>query len=125
MPADDLLVNTDHVRVEQILRNLLHNAFKFTENGYVELGFATSINDIILYVKDTGIGIPLTKQNLIFDSFVKLEENTSKGKGDGVGLGLSICWRLTQLLGGKLWVVSDLHEGSTFYFSLPMNGYSK
>jgi signal transduction histidine kinase len=122
IPAEDLVISTDAVRVEQVLRNLLHNAFKFTEKGSIELGYASSVNDLILYVRDTGIGIPLAKQNIIFDSFVKLEENTHKTNGNnGVGLGLSICWRLTQLLGGKLWVVSEVNEGSTFYFSLPQH----
>jgi ligand-binding sensor domain-containing protein/signal transduction histidine kinase len=127
IPADDLIITTDKVRVEQILRNLLHNAFKFTEKGSIELGYASSVNDLIFYVRDTGIGIPLAKQNIIFDSFVKLEENTQKTVGNnGVGLGLSICWRLSHILGGKLWVTSEVNEGSTFYFSLPqVNGEDK
>lgn len=121
LPGEDLIISTDAMRVEQILRNLLHNAFKFTEKGSIELGCASSVNDIILYVRDTGIGIPLAKQNIIFDSFVQLEENTHKSNGNGVGLGLSICWRLTHLLGGKLWVISEVNEGSTFYLSLPLS----
>jgi ligand-binding sensor domain-containing protein/signal transduction histidine kinase len=122
IPANDMIIYTDAIRIEQIIKNLLHNAFKFTDNGSVELGYATSVNDLIIYVKDTGIGIPLAKQHIIFDSFVKLEENTHKTDGTGVGLGLSICWKLAQILDGKLWVISDVNEGSTFYLSFPING---
>lgn len=117
--TEPIITVTDKVKLEQIIRNLLHNAFKFTESGSIELGCRISVLDLIIYVKDSGIGIPPDKIESIFDRFVKLQD--SKAKTDfGVGLGLAICSRLSEMLGGKIWVESTPYSGSTFYVSIPI-----
>ena len=118
-PAAKLITTTDPVRFEQIIRNLLYNAFKFTNEGSIELGYKITVMDIVFYVKDTGIGIPNDKLNTIFDRFVKLQDDTIKSD-IGVGLGLSICSKLVKMLNGTIWVESELNHGSTFFVSIPI-----
>jgi ligand-binding sensor domain-containing protein/signal transduction histidine kinase len=116
---NSLVAVTDKVRLGQIIRNLLHNAFKFTDKGYIELGYKITVLDIVIYVKDSGIGIPPEKINSIFDRFVKLQDENVKSDF-GVGLGLAICSKLIQMLGGKIWVESEPRQGSTFFISVPL-----
>ncbi|MCB0805744.1 MAG: PAS domain S-box protein [Bacteroidales bacterium] len=114
-------IHTDPNRIRQILSNLLGNALKFTKKGYIELGFnLRDPNQIIFYVKDTGIGIPEDKQDLIFERFGQVSEGRKNGGPQGTGLGLSISKKLAELLGGSLSVKSDSGKGSTFYLSLPV-----
>lgn len=109
---------TDSSKIQDVLANLLKNAFKFTSNGYIEFGLTTSDKHINFYVKDTGIGIPEEYHEKIFESFRQV--NTSLNKGfDGSGLGLSISKAYVELLGGKIHVESAPGKGSTFSFSLP------
>jgi len=120
LPLDDAKVNvkTDETRLKQILSNLISNAIKFTEKGFVEFGYNFEDNKIIFYVKDTGIGIDKKMQTPIFNRFTQASINTEKLYG-GTGLGLSISKACTELLGGKIWLKSKLNEGSTFYFTIP------
>lgn len=113
-------ISTDPLRFKQVIKNLVGNAIKFTEKGYVEIGYYIEQNDqkIIFFVKDTGIGLEDDKLSLIFERFRQAEESTTKEHG-GTGLGLTISRRLVEIMGGSMWVESILHEGSTFYFSLP------
>lgn len=114
----ELMLNSDRVRVRQVFINLLSNAFKFTDSGTIEFGyFFTEENDIVLYVKDTGIGISKEFHQAIFHRFRKLNENTGK-VFRGTGLGLAITQKLVEILGGKIWVESELGKGSAFYFTL-------
>lgn len=114
-----LTVNTDHFRIKQILNNLLTNAFKFTEKGEVEFGYnINENNDITLYVKDTGLGIPEEKQEIIFERFRQVDDSHTREFG-GTGLGLTIAKTLAEKLGGDMWLKSKLYEGSTFYFTIP------
>jgi len=116
---NDFCFITDPLRFKQILNNLLGNAIKFTEKGEVEIGYYFEGGDqIIFYVKDTGIGLAASKMKLIFERFRQVEESSTKEYG-GTGLGLTISRRLVELLGGNIWVESILREGSTFFFSLP------
>ncbi|MEZ5197334.1 MAG: PAS domain S-box protein [Bacteroidales bacterium] len=111
---------SDPLRFKQILNNLLSNALKFTDKGIVEFGYTIeNENEIRFFVKDTGIGLPPDKLDLIFERFRQAEESSTKEYG-GAGLGLTISKRLVELLGGKLWVESVYNEGSSFYFSLPI-----
>ncbi len=108
----------DDVRLSQVLYNLLGNALKFTSTGFVRFGYRHENGHLLFYVKDSGKGIPEDKQQLIFDRFRQVEESNTRQFG-GTGLGLSISKGLVELMGGKLWVISEENKGSTFYFTLP------
>lgn len=121
-PALPRFVNGDPVRIRQILINLVGNAVKFTENGYVLInvhGTPENENSIRLYfeVKDSGIGIPENKLQYIFDKFSQAEESTTRKFG-GTGLGLAICEKLTHLMHGSIGVTSKIGDGSTFHFNV-------
>ncbi len=131
--ADDVpdTISTDPKRLQQVLKNLLSNAFKFTEQGGVTLriGVVRQVLDdkreqegavpaIAFAVQDTGIGIPLDKQQIIFEAFQQADGTTSRKYG-GTGLGLSISREIAHLLGGKLQLVSQPGAGSTFTLYLP------
>ncbi|MCD9122031.1 response regulator [Cupriavidus sp. UGS-1] len=111
---------TDSVRLQQILRNLLSNAFKFTERGEVALSVTRDGEDGVRFaVRDTGIGIARDKQAIIFEAFQQADGTTSRRYG-GTGLGLSISRQLAQLLNGTLTVDSVPGSGSTFTLTLPL-----
>jgi PAS domain S-box-containing protein len=114
----------DPVRLRQIIHNLVGNAIKFTTRGEVivrvRLEYATTPNSLLHFeVSDTGIGIPISKLETIFDDFVQADGSTSRKYG-GTGLGLAISRRLVQLMGGKIWAGSREGQGSVFTFSLPV-----
>lgn len=118
---ESLLIKTDPFRLKQILTNLIDNAFKFTEIGSIEFGYQLqkSENYIEFYVKDTGIGIPKSKFDEIFQRFSKLETDKTR-LYRGTGLGLTITKNLVERLGGKIWLNSEINKGSIFYFNLPI-----
>ncbi|MGH9098844.1 MAG: ATP-binding protein, partial [Acidimicrobiales bacterium] len=126
--ADDVpsSVVTDQQRLEQVLKNLLSNACKFTEWGAVELRVQTTATPVAgerrlaFVVQDTGIGIARDKQQLIFDAFQQADGTTSRRYG-GTGLGLSISREIAHLLGGELHVESKVEQGSTFTLLLPLD----
>ncbi|WP_088894052.1 response regulator [Leptolyngbya ohadii] len=110
---------TDAKRVQQILKNLLSNAFKFTDQGSVTVQITPAANQQIAFaVTDTGIGIPADKQRIIFEAFQQADGTTSRKYG-GTGLGLSISLELAQLLGGSIVLVSQPGQGSIFTLYLP------
>jgi len=112
-------IYSDKNRIYQVLRNLIDNAFKFTQTGKIEFGFfASSEEALTLFVKDTGIGIEPDKEKVIFQSFRQAQEGTSR-KYDGSGLGLAIVSGILNRLGGEIWVDSTPGSGSTFYITLP------
>jgi two-component system sensor histidine kinase/response regulator len=122
LPPDvpDSLVG-DPTRLRQILLNLVGNAVKFTDRGEVALRAAVESRreqDLTLQfsVRDTGVGIPKAKQALIFESFTQVDGSMTRKYG-GTGLGLTICARLAQMMGGRIWVDSEPGHGSTFYFT--------
>lgn len=113
-------LETDRQRLEQILKNLLSNAFKFTENGGVRLSIAAVDADHVSFaVTDTGIGIGADQQNGVFEAFQQADGTISRRYG-GTGLGLSISRELARLLGGVISLESRLGKGSTFTFTAPL-----
>ena len=113
----DISIYSDPVRIKQILINLLRNALKFTETGVINFGVELYDENCCFFVKDTGIGIPLEEQNLIYDRFRQASNNTVEH--GGTGLGLTISKSLTEILGGKIWFVSHPEKGSQFNIELP------
>ncbi len=114
-----LTIESDPLKLKQILINLLNNALKFTDEGNVEVGYKFDKNQhIVFHVSDSGIGIPPEMHKKIFQRFFKLEQNGTKFL-EGTGLGLAIVKEFLDLLGGKIWLESEPNVGSTFYFSLP------
>jgi signal transduction histidine kinase/CheY-like chemotaxis protein/CHASE3 domain sensor protein len=114
-------LETDKMRLEQILKNLLSNALKFTQKGAVTLQVRPSVtrkNFIEFLVKDTGIGIPDDKHQLIFEAFQQADGSTRRKYG-GTGLGLSISRELSRLLGGEIWLESKPEEGAVFTVCIP------
>ncbi|MEJ2442666.1 MAG: EAL domain-containing protein [Exilibacterium sp.] len=114
-------VRGDAGRIRQVLLNLTGNAFKFTESGRVVLRLSVGEDGktLLFKVEDTGIGIPASAQQRIFEAFAQVDSSTTRRYG-GTGLGLAICYQLVQLMGGKLGVESKLGEGSVFWFTLPL-----
>lgn len=121
-----LVIKTDKMRVEQILKNLISNAIKFTSEGSVTLNVSKDPKDekqILFAVKDTGIGIPREKQYNIFEAFQQADGSTKRKYG-GTGLGLSISRELAKLLKGEITLKSAVNQGSTFTLRIPIIGSS-
>ncbi|NTW23842.1 MAG: PAS domain S-box protein, partial [Lentimicrobium sp.] len=114
----DLTIVTDIEKVYAVLTNLVKNAIKFTNSGFVELGCARNDNFLEFYVKDSGAGIQSDKLELIFERFRQGSEQLSRNY-EGAGLGLSISRAYVEMLGGRIWVESMAGIGSTFSFSIP------
>jgi len=112
-------VMADEGRVRQVLLNLLSNASKFTDAGEIGLGARSDDRELVVWVRDSGIGIASADQPRIFGEFEQVEHEESKQRG-GTGLGLSICRWLIQMHGGRMWVESTAGKGSVFYFALPL-----
>ena len=114
----------DPVRVRQVVTNLVGNAIKFTEQGEVSVHVAqnpenSGLGSLVIEVRDTGIGIPKDKQEAIFDKFTQADSSTTREYG-GTGLGLAICRRLSEKMGGRVWVESEEGQGSAFYFAVQL-----
>ncbi|MCG8484865.1 MAG: PAS domain S-box protein, partial [Clostridia bacterium] len=121
------VINTDPHRLKQVLSNLIENAMKYTKEGEINFGYKLLKNinvgektkKLQFYVRDTGIGIPSNKLNVIFDRFRQADDSHTRIFG-GTGLGLAISKNIAQLLGGDINVVSMENKGSVFYFTIPI-----
>lgn len=114
----------DPGRIRQVLTNLCDNAIKFTSVGSVTVKLewaplSADVFEVHLSVRDTGIGIPPEKQRAVFEAFSQADASTTRQYG-GTGLGLTICTRLVNLMGGRIWLESVPGVGSTFHFTLPL-----
>ncbi|MFW6101289.1 MAG: ATP-binding protein, partial [Bacteroidota bacterium] len=119
LPDQEHVVYTDDTRLAQVVSNLLDNAVKFTEKGSIHFGYQKNDPEhLIFYVKDTGIGIPEDKQDVIFKSFRRVNESMTR-TFEGAGLGLAITNKLVEKLGGEICLKSEEGKGSSFYFTLP------
>ena len=114
-------IEADERRVRQVLLNLISNAAKFTEDGYIRVAAEVESAEVVVSVADTGPGIAPDEIGEIFEPFTQVDASTTREHG-GTGLGLTISHSFVQLHGGRMWVESKLGEGSTFYFSLPLEG---
>ena len=120
LPTNNFNLIGDGARIEQILINLVSNAFKFTQTGCISIEVTAipggdTVN-VVFSVKDTGIGIPSYQMESLFSSFVQADGSATRKYG-GTGLGLTIAKRVVELMGGSLWAESEQGVGSTFYFS--------
>ncbi len=111
-------IYSDKSRLRKILDNLLENALRYTNAGFIELGYYIKDSTLTIYVKDTGIGIAPEKQKIIFERFSQANVEISRKHG-GLGLGLSISRENAQLLGGDITLESTIGDGSTFYVNIP------
>ncbi|HEX7493828.1 MAG TPA: ATP-binding protein, partial [Bacteroidales bacterium] len=114
---EDLIIQSDPLRLKQVLSNLINNAIKFTTRGTISFGCEKKGREVIFSVSDSGTGIPEEDQKKIFDRFTKFNYHGMNTEGSGIGL--SIADKFISLLGGKIWFNSIVGEGSNFFFSLP------
>ena len=114
-PYESLPVRIDKGRVQQVITNFVTNAVKYTEKGYIKVGYQYENGQLYIYCEDTGAGIPKEKQDMVFERFVKLNDFVQ-----GTGLGLSICKSIAERCGGSIGVISEGEgEGSTFWMRIP------
>jgi len=118
LPYDELSIITDGFRVKQILTNLLRNALKFTDEGYITISLEIKDDNLLISVEDSGIGIQSDKINSLFNVFQQGEAGLNRKFG-GAGIGLGISKKLALLLGGDLTAVSEINNGSKFTLTIP------
>jgi CheY-like chemotaxis protein len=133
LSVNEVNMFTDSEKIYAILTNLVKNAIKYTNEGTIEFGYVVknvpnpaSLDTnyfLEFYVKDSGIGIPQDRRDAIFERFIQADI-LDKMARQGAGLGLAITKAYVEMLGGKIWVESELGKGSTFYFTLPFNPVS-
>jgi two-component system sensor histidine kinase KdpD len=118
-PPQPLVTAADSKRVEQILRNLVSNAIKYSPaGGEITIRGSSTENEILIQVSDQGVGIPPQDLTRVFERFYRVANETTQ-QVDGVGLGLAVCWGIVEAHGGRIWVESTPGIGSTFNFTLP------
>lgn len=119
VPAQPIRLRTDRVKLSRVLGNLISNAIKFTDSGDITVGAAlTPDGGLLIAVRDTGVGIAPDNRERIFDEYAQLQ-SAERGSATGWGLGLAICRRLVDLMGGQIAVESELGRGSVFTVYLP------
>jgi len=119
--SGSVIINTDINRLRQIISNLLGNSIKFTDKGSIKLGCGEEDDNVVFYVKDTGIGISEEYKDRVFNRFYKLGKDEKSIYG-GNGLGLTISKNLVEALNGKIWFESEEGKGTTFFVSFPKYG---
>jgi signal transduction histidine kinase len=117
LPDGKDIITTDASQLEEAINNLLSNAFKFTKEGEIELGYFENPADkkLIIYVRDTGVGIPDNQKDKIFNRFYQVDPMS-----EGTGLGLTITESIVKMLGGKITFESEENKGTKFFIELDM-----
>jgi PAS domain S-box-containing protein len=134
LPVNDAYISTDMEKLYAVLTNLVKNAIKFTQTGYIEFGYTVKDNFLEFFVKDSGPGIPDAQKEIIFERFRQGSEALTRNY-EGAGLGLAISKAYVEMLGGKIWVTNNpdvvsvngnrLNTGSIFYFTLPAHSLNE
>ncbi|MHB0878091.1 MAG: ATP-binding protein [Anaerolineae bacterium] len=119
LPARPLLLDVDRTRIRQVLLNLVNNALRFTEAGYIEVGARVVGDEVEAHVRDSGLGIPADKLDAVFEEFEQADTSIRR-RNSGIGLGLTISRHFVRLHGGRMWAASEPGNGSTFFFTLPL-----
>jgi PAS domain S-box-containing protein len=119
IPSEEFTVTTDKEKLQSVLINLVSNAAKFTQAGFVEFGFRREDGVLSFFVNDSGIGVPKDMQERVFERFFQVDVSYGRGH-EGSGLGLSIAKAFVELLGGEITLESEQGKGSAFSFSLPI-----
>jgi PAS domain S-box-containing protein len=121
LPAEynALKINADKHKLDSVLTNLIKNAIKCTDNGFIKFGCEVIGNKLKFFVEDTGVGINKESIGVIFDRFIQSDISMTRAH-EGAGIGLSICKAYVELMGGEIDVKSEEHTGSCFYFTLPL-----
>jgi K+-sensing histidine kinase KdpD len=119
-PPEPLVVGADPKQIEQVLRNLLSNAIRYSpQGGMITVQGEREADRAVLSIRDEGIGIPAEEQERIFERFYRVDTGLA-GEVSGVGLGLAVCQGIVEAHGGQIWVESEPGQGSRFYFTLPL-----
>jgi PAS domain S-box-containing protein len=118
--SDDFSLYGDEGRLEQVFTNLLDNALKFTQKGFIEFGYTINESTVEFYVQDSGIGIDPAMHSMVFDRYMQLDKRIERVK-EGKGLGLAISKGIVDLMGGNIWVESEPGQGATFRFEIPID----
>jgi signal transduction histidine kinase len=115
---EDSVIISDRAKLYQIMVNLLRNSVKFTKSGRIDFGYLIRHSDIEFFIKDTGTGIPPEKFANIFARFQQADDSLSREYG-GTGLGLPISKAYVELMGGRIWLKSEVGKGTEFFFTIP------
>lgn len=116
---EEAVLKTDRDKLFATLSNLIKNSLKFTFSGSIDFGYQKKDEFLEFYVKDTGIGIPEEKQVSVFERFIQADMSNTR-ISEGTGLGLSISKAYVEMLGGKIWLESEVGKGTSFYFTIPL-----
>ncbi len=118
LPFNEAVIKTDGEKIYAILTNLVKNSIKYTSKGSIEFGYNSRGEYLQFFVKDSGSGIPEDQHQAIFERFIQADTGQTVSR-QGAGLGLSITRAYVEMLGGKIWVISEAGRGSEFYFTIP------
>ncbi|MBN1262193.1 MAG: GAF domain-containing protein [Anaerolineae bacterium] len=121
IPDDLPVIVADERRIRQVIINVMGNASKFTEEGYIALSATHDAQNVLIQVADTGIGIPPDRYDKVFAAFEQVDSSSTRAFG-GTGLGLPVSKKFVEAHGGRIWFESEVGVGSTFYVSLPISG---
>jgi len=121
VPEELPIILADERRIRQVVLNLLGNAAKFTEVGFIRVFATYNDREVVVGVKDTGIGIPVDKYSAVFREFEQVDSSSTRSYG-GTGLGLPVTKKFVEAHGGRIWFESEVGVGSTFYVALPIEG---